>query len=301
MHVGDLSPPPPYDLNTTAKLLSQYHGVLDVYRDGAYYRALRVNGRTVLVRVTQHGPPDVPNLHIERLCGETVPHNTLLAHTRGVLAAHVDVVPFFAFAQRKPRLWSVVEPLYGVRHFQSETVFEALMIVIIEQQISLYAALRAQRAIAEWGGESVAYEGVRYYTFPLPGVIADANATELHSILKITHRRVAVMQQVAQQIVNSELDLEGLRGGDEAEAYRRLIAIKGIGHWTAVWTLLRSMSHYERVAHNDVALRSAVAYYFHDSENRISADAVVETLNDYTPYAGEAAFYSLLRWAMDRY
>ena len=301
MYIGELRPAPPYDLNTTGQLLGQYHGVLDVYREGFYRRALYVDGDILLVQVKQHGPPDAPTLMVEQLAGKVVPDDRLLTAARHILAVEVDVAPFFNAAQAHPRLWRVLEPLYGVRHFHSETVFEALMTVIIEQQISLYAALRAQRAIAEWGGVQIEHEDVLYYAFPLPDAIATANAADLQRTLKITHRRVAVMQRIARQITDGDLNLERLRTLPEAEAYHQLMALNGIGHWTAAWTLLRGMGHYQRIAHNDVALRSAVAHHFHDSDDRISADAVVETLNAFAPHAGRVAFYTLMRWAMDRY
>jgi DNA-3-methyladenine glycosylase II len=194
-----------------------------------------------------------------------------------------------------------VEPLYGVRHFQSESVFEALMTVIIEQQISLRAALRAQRALAEWGGGRIQHGGNTYYTFPTPQQVASATHDDLHAILKITHRRVDVMQQIARGVVSGQLDLEGMRGQPVITVYEQLTAIKWVGHWTAAWTLIRGLNNYDYVGHNDVALRSAAAWYFYDTDDRVSADEVTDTFAAYAPYSGIAAFYTLMCWAVDRY
>lgn len=297
MHLGTLRPPPPYNLPQTARLLSRYHGVLDTYADGAYLRALAHAGGVALVRVQDSGTPAAPALDVDVLAGTPAP--SLLARTAHILAVDLDLAPFFNFAEQHPRLWHVVQPLVGVRHFRGESVFEALMTVVIEQQISLNAALRAQRALAEWGGASVAYDGATYYTFPTPHTIAHADPAALQAVMKITHRRVALMQRVAGDVVSGTLDIE--TGTDCASIYQQLMALKGVGHWTAAWTLIRGVGCYEYVGHNDVALRSAAAYYFHDSKARLSAEATQATFDAFAPYAGLAAFYTLMRWAQERY
>jgi DNA-3-methyladenine glycosylase II len=274
--------------------MARYHGVLDHWRDNAYYRAVRVGGGPALFRATQPNI-DAP-LTLETLTG---PDTTAIASR--MLCVDVDFAPFYAIARADNRLWPVVAPLYGAHHLQAETVFEALCLVIIEQQISLAAALRAQRALADWGGLSVTHNGEHYPLFPTPDQLAAADPTDLHAVLKITHRRVAVIQHVAVQVTSGALDLESLRTASDADAYAALMAIKGVGHWTAAWTLIRGLSRYRYAAHNDVALRDAVAHYFYDSEERVPAETVAETFAAYDEHAGLAAFYTLLAWAVAHY
>ena len=263
MRIGTLHPPAPYDLMTTAKLLNRYHGVLDIERDGAYWRALNINSEPVLVRVTQRGPSEQPALDVELVAGDATHADAALERIRWVLATDIDVSDFNAYAQNHaPRLWDVVRPLAGVRHFRGETLFEALATVVIEQQIALSAALKAQRRFAEWGGLSVTADGESFYTFPAAAHVAATDADTLHAQLKITHRRVDVIRRVAQGITEGTLDIEELRDADTATIYEQLMAIKGVGHWTAAWTLLRGLGQYDYVGHNDVALRDAVGYYF---------------------------------------
>ncbi|MEM6529260.1 MAG: hypothetical protein AAF653_13260 [Chloroflexota bacterium] len=301
MRLTTLYPKAPYNLRRSAELLSRYHGVLENYENGAYLRAMVVDGQVVLFRVESNDNLEAPELSITHLAGPLHDPEQAIAKMRWLLAADYDLTGFYDMAKQHPRLWNVIEPLYGVRHFQGETVFEALMTVIIEQQISLYAALKAQRALAEWGGRQVEYDGKPYYTFPTPQQIAHATHDELHAILKITHRRVDVMQGIASNVLDGKLDLEGMRTLPAASVYEQLTAIKWVGHWTAAWTLIRGLNCYDYVGHNDVALRSAVSYYFHDMEERVSADEVTHTFDAYAPYSGLAAFYTLMRWAVDRY
>jgi 3-methyladenine DNA glycosylase/8-oxoguanine DNA glycosylase len=293
-----LTPTAPYDLHLSARLMARYHGVLDLYHPAGYYlRALASDGVPALFRADQPAP-DAP-LTLTFLAGNPTPATQQTAAR--ILATHDDFTAFYALARTDDRLWRIVRPLYGLHHLQSETVFEALVLVIIEQQISLTAALRAQRALVSWGGRGVAYQTDHYPIFPSPAQIATTDPATLHTQLKITRRRVAVIHAVAQAIIGGQLDLEGLRKAPVADAYARLMAIKGVGHWTAAWTLIRGMGHYPYAAHNDVALRDAVAHYFYDTDQRVSAATVANVFSAYGPHAGLAAFYTLMRWAVERY
>ena len=63
-----------------------------------------------------------------------------------------DLSGFYDLAQSDEQLWRVVEPLVGLPIFCSETVFEALITLIIEQHISWKTALRAQRWLLQHFG-----------------------------------------------------------------------------------------------------------------------------------------------------
>ncbi len=277
--------------------MNRYHGVLDARHDGAYYRALRSGETLALLRVAEAGG----TLSTEIVATTGPVDETALHHTiRRMLGVDEDYRAFYAVAAADGTLAQVIEPLIGLRHFQSETVFEALLMVIIEQQISLAAALRAQHVLAAWGGNVIEYDGRPHYAFPMPEQIADA-PRDAFTPLKITWRRVDLMQHIARMVIDGKLNLEGLRHVCADDAYTTLTSIKGIGHWTAAWTLIRGLGDFGYVGHNDVALRAAVAFYWHGEEGKVSANEVAETFAQYGEHAGLAAFYTLMRWAIDRY
>lgn len=284
MFIGKLAPVQPYQFEQSARIIHRYHGVLDRYEAGVYRRALRIAEHLIPVRVE-------PDLRVY----STAPNPEIIPRLRRILAVDVDLNAFYALAETDARLWRVVKPLVGVRHFQTETIFEALLTVIMEQQISLVAALRAQRELALWANATASMDDKTLYAFPTREQITAADPEALQARLKITHRRVALMQRCA------TLDLEHIRQLPAEDAYNELIQIKGVGHWTAAWTLLRGASCYAFAGHNDVALRDAVAHYFFDTSERVSAAVVDEVFQKYTPYAGAAAFYTLTSWALEHY
>jgi DNA-3-methyladenine glycosylase II len=300
MRIGLLHPLPPYDFARSIAA-AQYHSVLDVTRDDAYWRALDCDGHIALVRVTSQGTLDRPALIVERMAATgAVDDARLLARVAHLLGVGADLRPFYAAAQAAPELWRVVRPLYGLRHVRAAALFEALLTTIIEQQISLRQAQKGERWLAQWAGGRIDYQGHTFHTFPAPGRIAAASQQDL-TPLKITFRRMQLMIDIARQVAGGQLDLQTLARQQPPVVYSALLAHRGIGQWTAGWTIIRALGHYQYVGENDVALQAAVNHYFHGQSGRAAPDVVAATLGRYGEHAGAAAFFTLMRWGFDRY
>lgn len=300
--IGTLHPKTPYNLALTLDILSRFsHHTTDFAYDGAYWRVLRDGNALALLRVDSHGTPAAPELAVS-LVQATGPVNetALLAQVAYVLNVNQDASAFYAFAAQDERLWSVIEPLVGLGWLRSPSVFEALMTIIIEQQIAWATALKAQRWLVEWGGHHIAWNGMDFFAFPTPDQIAAATVETLKP-LKITFKRMQVMIDIAQQVVNGHLDLESLLEHPAEDVYKTLLAIKGIGHWTATWTIHRAKGWHNYVGHNDVVLQAATNHYFYGREGKLPVEDVVETFAQYGEYAGSTANYTMMRWVLDRY
>jgi DNA-3-methyladenine glycosylase II len=153
-------------------------------------------------------------------------------------------------------------------------------------------AQAAERWLLAWGGETVEYEGATYYAFPRPERIAAATLDDL-TPLKITFGR---MQRLI-DLARAAETLEALRDQPAEIVYQALVGYKGIGHWTAAWTLIRAQGRFAYVGVNDVALRAAVNAYYFGLSGRADAALVEQTFARYGEHAGMAAFYTIMRWA----
>lgn len=212
-----------------------------------------------------------------------------------------DLSAFYAHAAGDERLWQTIEPLLGLPLFCAESVFEALVTLVIEQHISWKSALRAQRALMRQfsSGELVADDRT-IYDFPSPAQLAAAKPSQLKS-LKITDRRCALIIELARQVDAGALDLESIAALDDSAACASLMQIKGVGAWTAGNCMGRAFGRYPMLAENDVALQAAVRAYFYAGEGEKSADMVKQALGSHGQYAGLAGHFVLLRWVLDRY
>lgn len=297
-----LYPTPPYDFNLVLTILGRYpHPTVDVAQDGAYWRVVRSGDGLALVRVRGRGTVEQPALDVEVVAqsGRIEAAEVIRAVER-VLPPGVDRTGFYRLARSDARLWGVVEALVGLPEWRSATVFEALAQAVIEQQVAWATARRAQRWLVEWAGNWLDHDGRRYYAFPTAGQMAAATVEAL-TPLKITFKRMRLLIDLAEQEASGALGLEGLRDLPPEEAYARLVALKGIGHWTAVVTLERTFGYAHWIPHNDVALQSAANRYLNGGTGRMAADEMEAAFRQWGVYGGLAARYTLLRWVLDEY
>jgi DNA-3-methyladenine glycosylase II len=294
-----LTPDPPYDVPLLLDFLSRYEfPSTEQVSDGAFWRVLRVGAGIALIRA-EGGADGLLHLSVPASSGP-IDESHLLAQASHILAIHEpDRGGFFDYARGEARLWEVVAPCDGLPLTRTASVFEALMMVIIEQQIAWRAAQRAQAWLLEWAGESLVYRGRSWYSFPTPERIAGASVEDLNP-LKITFKRMGLMINLAREIAGGRLDFEPLRESPPA-LYEALIALKGIGPWTAAVVTGRATGHHIHVTGNDVALQAAANRYFYAREGRCTTDQLSAAFAPFGEWGGIAAIYTLLRWVLDEY
>ena len=300
--IDTFRPAAPYAFPLTLQVMG-YSSVLDIARDGEYWRALNLPSGPTIAQVVSKGTTDAPHLEAHLFAdGESQAADIESARVKlgRMLSIDKDNSPFYRFAQSDSSLWPLIDPLRGLRNILAESLFEALALTIIEQQITLSAAQKGERWLVERCGQSVVYEGRCYYTFPPPAAIAIMTPDELKP-LKITNRRSALLIEVARQQAAGEINLEALRDIPPQQAYDELMRIKGVGHWTATWTLIRAAGHHGYVFQNDVALQAAVNFYYFGLKGNATPQKVEEVFARYGDYAGLAAYYVITRWALERY
>ncbi|MGJ3240746.1 MAG: DNA-3-methyladenine glycosylase family protein [Anaerolineae bacterium] len=282
-------PAPAYRFDLFYQIHARYpQPALFTLKDHRYYRAFADEAGT-LALVSIHA--DAKGLHIIPLVG-TIPE----AHIQHVLGMHTDLIAFYAFAQQTPPLWSVVRDLAGLPLYRSETLYEALIFVIIEQHIAWRNAQRAQRLLVEWGGHSITAGGVTCYAMPTPQQLAQATLDDLKP-LKITFQRMRLLIAIAERFADDPHTFTDVLH-DAKALYERLLTIKGVGHWTASVVMARALGAYHYIPHNDVALQAAVATYFDVEKSSVATRTIFE---EYGEFGGLASHFTLMRWVLDRY
>lgn len=301
-HLTTLHPTPPYNFDLLLDFLNRFaHWTLDVPREGAYWRVVQTKAGRALLRVSSGGTLDAPALDVHLAASSGgVAVDDVLETFKHILPTTHDRRAFHDCARSDTALWQVVEPLLGMPELRGATLYEALMQTIIEQQITWVTAQKAQRWLIEWADNQIEHDGYVYYAFPTPAQLAAATVEQL-TPLKITFKRMALLIDLAGQVATGQLDLEGLRHIPPDEAYQRLLAIKGIGHWTAVVALERAFGYDGWVAHNDVVLQAATNRYFYGGQGRIPPEQVTQTFARYGDHVGLAARYTMFRWVLEQY
>ncbi len=156
--------------------------------------------------------------------------------------------------------------------------FPALLMAIVSQQVST-AAARAISGRLEAAGLTA------------PGAIAAAPEDALRSC-GLSRQKI----RYAKALADAAIDYEALRALPDAEVVSRLVAVPGIGVWTAEIYAMFSLGRADVFAPGDLALQESARILF-DLPERPRERALREMSAGWSPWRGVAA---RLLWAYYR-
>jgi DNA-3-methyladenine glycosylase II len=162
--------------------------------------------------------------------------------------------------------------------------FEALVVAITTQQISL-------RAAAVIRGRFVRRFGVRHdvaWEFPPRERVAASDPDE-YPALGFSRRKAEYVVGLAR----SDLDLDALAALSDDEVIAALTAVPGLGRWTADWFLARHLARPEAWPAGDLGVRKAVSAFY--ASGRPLADREVRELGArFSPFQNLSAHLLLV-------
>ncbi len=156
------------------------------------------------------------------------------------------------------RIASLARGRPGVRTLRTEAVFDALVAGIVEQKVTGFEAHRAWHGLVRTYGEPAPGPAARELglrLFPAPATLAALPYYAFHP-LGLERRRADLIRAVA---VRAPW-LEAIVGLPLPEAYRRLLAVPGIGPWTAAEVAVRALGDDDAVSVGDFHLPNLVAW-----------------------------------------
>ncbi|MBY0229680.1 MAG: DNA-3-methyladenine glycosylase 2 family protein [Gemmataceae bacterium] len=162
-----------------------------------------------------------------------------------------DPAAIAAHLSADPRLAPLVAARPGLRVPGAFDGFEVLVRTILGQQVSVAGATTLAGRLAMAFGEPVEtpIPGLSR-AFPTPARLATATVDELAALGIISARGEAI-RLVAAEAGNLVLGPTD----DPEEAMRRLVALRGIGEWTAHSVAMRAMGWRDAFLHGDLAIR----------------------------------------------
>lgn len=143
----------------------------------------------------------------------------------------------------------------GLRQVRQFDLFAALVRSISAQQVNLRWAATTRRRLAEAFGERHEVGGEWVYRLD-PVRLAVARVEEIRA-LQFTTRKAEYIIHTAQALAEGRLVLAELEPLEDAAVVERLVALRGLGRWTAEWILARTLGRPVVVA-GDLAVRKAV-------------------------------------------
>lgn len=168
-----------------------------------------------------------------------------------------DLTPFYEMANTDPLLKIPAQKFYGLRVIGIPDLFEALCWGVLGQQINLAFAYSLKRQFVESFGDSIEWNGKKYWVFPPYERIAQLEPTDLAAI-KMTVKKSEYIIGIARLMECGELSKEQLMKMNFKEAEKSLIKIRGIGPWTANYVLMRCLRFQTAFPIDDVGLINSI-------------------------------------------
>ncbi|HZE83576.1 MAG TPA: DNA glycosylase, partial [Puia sp.] len=170
-----------------------------------------------------------------------------------------DIDPFYTLLKKDKRLAYMVEEYKGLRLIGIVDLFEALCWSVIGQQINLQFAYKTKRRLVERYGSRIEYGGKNYYLFPTPGQLAAATMEELKG-MQFSQNKARYLIGLGEVFAKGDLSKEQLIAIDGLEERRKALTdLKGVGIWTANYSLMKSLRDPTCIPHGDVGLLNALA------------------------------------------
>ena len=289
---AEIRPQPPFNFSLILEYLrTSPSTILERVEEDRFRRALRLNGKEILVSVRSLGKLDAPRLCVE-VSGLQVGEEELegaVALVQRLFDTQRDTRPLADIQRRDPVFGELLVRWPGVRPVLFVDPFEALIWAVIGQQVNTAFARKTKLALMQSYAEKVVLGGEDYLLFPSPAILAAIREGELRA-LQFSRQKESYIRALARRVLEGRLcfsALEKLPSSEEALA--RLVEERGVGRWTAEYVLLRGLGHIDVMPAGDGGLRRIIGLRY---LGRIATEEEVRPIaKEWAGWRGYAAFY----------
>jgi DNA-3-methyladenine glycosylase II len=287
---GVLPATAPFDFGLALEFLRQFEPMAgeQAVTDDALTKALRVDGRTVVFRVSDaasDGRDRVAySLYSDGPLGAAL-RNEVQARIAFFLSLDDDLEPFYRLAQSDPPMAEAVRRLKGLHQVKFLTPFEIAAWAVLAQRVAVPIARLMKRALVERYGSSLEVDGEIYRAFPQPEDMAGATEDDLAEVI-----RNRVRARALAAVVNAfrDADEPWLRSASYESVEGWLRNIHGVGPWSAAFVLFRGLGRIERMPLTPPMLKAARRMYgtsATDEEIRATAERYGEWCGYWSMYS----------------
>lgn len=196
---------------------------------------------------------------------------------------------FYKTVQLDEVLANLCEKFYGLRMIGMPDLFESLIWSIIGQQINLNFAYSLKERLVHNFGQKIIHDEECFYALPTPEKLATLTIEDFQP-LQFSKSKAQYILNVSREFAEGNLSQEVLKKLSFEEVKERLIKIKGIGNWTANYSMMKSLKNYDAFPVEDVGLHNAVK-----TQYGLTAKPSISELNQmaekWKGWRGYATFY----------
>ena len=187
----------------------------------------------------------------------------------------------------------LLERFGTLRIVRAPDLYEALLVAVIGQQVSVRAAQSIRRRLMENLGTKVTVDHAprpeNYYFYPTARQLIKAGGLRLHQ-QGLSRQKSKYLLEIADREATGELSREAFAALSDEEALKRLCKIKGVGRWTAEIVMMRGLGRNDVFAAGDLGLQVAVQEFF-GMRKRPSEKPLRKIAERWKGWRSYAAFY----------
>lgn len=214
------------------------------FQGGSAVRALVTpSGQVVEAQVCQSGSVEHPEIQVWLRCSGKLGSqeiSALCAQIDWALGLTEDLSAFHRVARNDPELSRAIRELKGYRVKVTGDLHEMLVSAVVSQNTSFRAFRQMLMAVVEKFGPSVLLDDRKVCAFPAAEILARASPEELRAAGAY---RAQAIHNVSRALLDGlEKQIEDLSAH---EAAKRLMAVKGLGPYSAHAALLYGLRRYD--------------------------------------------------------
>ncbi len=292
MTIFELKPRPPYSMELQWRFYGSPEPQPEIYSNNIWRRIFTVKDKKIPVEVSATGHVDSPLLRVAAHAELTDAERSELARRIAlVFRLDDDLNELYNTLKDDKRLSKLFRLLYGFKPpVFGASVFEGIIRVITQQQVSLRVAYIATAEIVKRLGEKITVNGVDYYDFPTAEALADAGVDGLRRC-KLSRQKARYIHELARAALEG-YDFERLRLMDDEEVVEELTRFPGLGRWSAELVLTAVLARPHTSFPDDLGVRRAVAHYYFNGKPQPN-EKIRKTIERWGRFKGWATFYLL--------
>lgn len=208
-----------------------------------------------------------------------------------------DLTSFYKLVENDSIIRLLIDKYKGLRIVKINDMFEAICWAIIGQQINLKFAYTLKKRLVECYGEKMIYDNELYFLFPTPKVISKLEVEDL-KLLQFTTRKAEYIIGIAKLFQDGDIKKEKLVLEKDYEKLRkRLISIRGVGNWTADYTIMKCFDINNAFPIADVGIHNALKGIL-GIDRKPTIEEIEKLSVNWKGWQAYATFY-LWRWLYD--
>lgn len=243
---------PPFDFAGLMKSYENHRvGDLEWFKDEKMHRLVVVNDKVGHIAIGNN--PETSNLFVEIDFPDTSAIHLIISRVKNLFDLESDPIVVANVLESDPKIKKLIKQFPGVRLPSGWDPFEIAISAILGQLVSVSFGRTLVHNLIEITGTDSGYvvNGKSVILFPTPEQIVNADLSKL----KTTRNRKQTLMAFAKAVAEKKISLEPTQDVDDF--IKKVLAIKGIGPWTAQYMALKVLRDTDMYPGSDLILARA--------------------------------------------